>query len=168
MSKVDRLLLADGRVHEVTCALLADGKSSPVVELLEQLDSKIWPAPGVTVFPDEYQVKMKSRFLAQVEHLAEYGDLENGYNRLQAGIWEFKVETLRVSFFDTPGDGSFTPKHGSVETQWDGKVRAVLPDDFDEYIRVGHYFPKTGQRTEQSDVDRSIEVRAEDLSHDAD
>ncbi|MEV8338517.1 hypothetical protein [Leucobacter sp. NPDC077196] len=163
---MDRLLLVDGRVHEITCAVLADGITSPVVDLLEQLDAKSWPAPGITVFPDEYQVKMKSRFLAQAEHLAEFGDLETPYNRLEEGIWEFKIETLRVSFFDTPGDGTFEPKFGTDHTQWDGKTKAILPEDFDEFIRVGHYFPKTGEWATQEDIDRSIEVRAEDLSHD--
>lgn len=167
MTKVTRTVLANGDYHEVACAVLADGVTSPVTELLELLSSGMWEDPHESEFPDEGQARVRQRFLAAVEYLAQNGELSKGYNRLDAGIWEFKIEALRVTFFDTPGDGTYSPKLGADRGySWDGRSRIAFPDDFDEYIRVGHYFGKQSQRTLPEDIARSIEVREEDLAHD--
>lgn len=168
LTNVSRTVLADGDYHEVACAVLCDGVSSPVVELLAQLKEGNWPDPNISEFPDEYQANTRRRFLAQVAHLADFGELEQGFNRLDGGIWEFKVESLRVTFFDTPGDGTFTPKFGEEYDSWDGRRLVEFPTDFDEFIRVGHYFGKDGQKAPPEDVKRSIEVREEDVAHDRD
>lgn len=166
MTKVVRTVLADGACHEVACAVLRDGVTSPVLELLKQLEEGNWPDPNIEEFPDEYQANTRRRFLAHVEYLANFGELEYGFNRLDEGIWEIKVESLRVTFFDTPGDGTFQPKFGEVYDGWDGRRAIAFPTDLDEFIRVGHYFGKDGQKAPPHDVKRSIEVREEDLAHD--
>lgn len=164
MAKVDRLVLVDGDEHEISCAVLADGVTAPVRNLLAELSARVWPDPKADRLPDEYQASMKKRFLAQVAHLADYGELEGQYNYLTEGIWELKVASLRVSFFDTPGDGSFRPKY-SVKSPAVGSL-PMPEEDFDEYIRVGHYFGKDGTKTPDADLKQSLKVRMEDLSHD--
>lgn len=164
MAKDIRLVLVRGEWHEVSCALLADGVTAPVKELLELLDQGEWPDPNVSEFPDERQAKHKLRFLANLEQLADYGDLERDYNFLEDGVWEFKVESLRVTFYDTPGDGTYSPKDGVHFQYW--ARRYELPEDFDYLIRLGHYFGKNSQKAPRAEINRAFEVRKEDLAHD--
>lgn len=164
---MERMILADGDAHEVSCAVLKDGVTSPGVDLLEQLSDRMWPDPKAQVLPDERQVTTKRQFLAQVQHLSDFGELEPGFNRLREGIWELKFWRLRVTFFDTPGDGTYFPKYGEDNHDWSGRNSPLLPE-FDEYIRVGHCFGKTTPQTEPKDISRSIRVREEDLAHDCD
>ena len=162
MSKVCRVVLVDGAAHEVACALRADGVTAPVVDLLELLESQVWPDPDAEEIPDSYQAKIKHRFLASVDHLAEFGELEDGFNVLEDGIWEIKISSLRVTFYDTPGDGTYSPKSVEKLSPW----KVPFPENFDEYIRLGHHFGKTGQVSGKSNIDEAKLVRVEDLSHD--
>ena len=166
MSKVNRQILADGEFHEIACAVLKDGKTSPVLELLAQLDAGVWPDPSVDEFPDERQARDRARFFAEIEHLANEGEPLRGYNYLHDGIWELKIGPLRVTFYDTPGDGTFTAKKGrKAEGYWSASS-FHFPHDFDRYVRLGHYFAKTGRKTLPADLQRSFDVRQEDLEHD--
>lgn len=162
---MNRVLLADGEAHEISCAVLKDGISSPAVELLDLLERNMWPDPKVSELPDARQANAKRRFLAQVNHLAEFGELEPGFNRLKDGVWELKFWALRITFFDTNGDGTYSPKYGSDNYDWSGTNQPELPI-FDDFIRIGHYFGKNSPQTSPSDIYRSLKVREEDLSHD--
>lgn len=95
----------------------------------------------------------------------DFGEPVKNYDYLTDGIWEFKIGPLRVTFYDTPGDGTFSPKQGiRTESHW-GR-RYDFPEEFDEYVRVGHHFAKEAQRTPRKDIERAARVRQEDLSHD--
>lgn len=164
MAKVQRTVVADGSCYEIACAVTADG-TSPAEMALAELADNVWPDPEAEELPDEYQTSMRKRLMAALERLAETGELPRSmYNRLNDGIWEFKFATLRMSFFDTDGEGGWVPKLGtpSVITgpHW------LLPDDFDEFIRLGHTFGKSSQRTNPADLQRCAEVREEDVAYD--
>lgn len=134
--------------------------------MLDLLANKTWPNPNVKRLPDEYQTSQRTRLLALAEAVAEEEPLRrNDFNFLDDGVWELKINDLRVSFFDVDGEGGWVPKNGEKVPAWDGD-RYELPDDFDKLIRVGHYFAKTGKRTAKTDIFRSIEVRKEDVAHD--
>lgn len=165
LTKVSRLVLADGDFYQVQCAVLRDGVSAPAADLLAQLEKGVWRDPAVDRFPDEYQPTVRRRLLAEVEYLAENGELEGQFNRLRMGIWELKIGNLRVTFYDTPGDGTFSPKFGEPYWEWDGSQSWILPD-FDEFVRLGHCFAKDSQKTREIDIQHSIRVREEDISHD--
>lgn len=147
--------------------LRADGVTAPAQILLDELAAGSWEDPGAEVLPDEYQVHLRRRLIALVEQLANEGEIwpESARNSLGDGIWEFKVEGVRLTFFDTDGVGGWVPKLGEQESTWDGGTRWVLPN-FDEHVRLGHAFPKVSQRTLQNDIDESRLVRQEDVSHD--
>ncbi|WP_188680299.1 hypothetical protein [Subtercola lobariae] len=87
---------------------------------------------------------------------------------LEDGVWEFKVSRKRFTFYDTDGTGSFQPKHRI-------RNRDASPHreddywwfpDFDDSVRLGFVFAKTGQTAGQNNIHESIRVRKEDLSHD--
>lgn len=165
MAKVTRRLVADGDAYEISCALRSDG-TSPAAELLDALDDQMWPDPEAELLPDEYQATTRRRLIAHIEMLAWEGDLpRQAYNRLEDGIWEIKVGNLRLSFFDTDGVGGFEPKLGESGPAWDGSALHLLPE-FDDYIRLGHHFPKQSQRTTYEDLQECQNVRLEDVTHD--
>lgn len=159
------MVIADGDYHEVSCCLLEDGVSSPVTTLLDELNNGVWPEPNVTDFPDEYQANYRSRLLAEIEHLCALGVPARDYDYLTEGIWEFKIAGLRVTFFDTPGDGTYSPKVGERATA-SGPRRFHFPDEFDEFVRLGHYFGKDTGKTRQEDLRSAKKIRKEDLAHD--
>lgn len=168
LPKVQRMVIADGEYCEVACAVRADGITSPAAQLLEELSSGNWPDPHAEELPDEHQVKLHRRLIAHAEQLANGEYLPpTAYNRLVEGIWELKVETVRLTFYDTDGEGHWTPKSGTSVATWDGRNRVELPEDFDEFLRLGHAFAKTSQRTLEADLQESMQVREEDVQHDA-
>ena len=165
MSKVRREVIADGDFHEVSVAVLSDG-SSPFLGLLSELEQGLWPDPAQDEFPDSWQPKMRARLLAEFEELADVGEPARDYDYLTDGIWELKIGNLRVTFYDTRGDGTWNKHEGRViDSHWAAR-RREFPDDFDEFVRVGHYFAKTSQKTLARDLEEAKRVREEDLSHD--
>jgi len=158
-------VVADGDWYLVECAVRADGVTSPVSSFLDELGEAAW-APGVgEPFDQDAQVRTRSWFLAACEQFAHTGDLPRcDYNRLRDGIWEFKHFDFRVSFFDTDGTGAYTPKL-SERMPFAGGGYCPLPN-FDEYIRLGHPFPKMSAKTSQTDLNTAATVRREDLRHD--
>ena len=166
MTKVARRLFVDGDYFEVACAVASDGVTSPAARTIDELEVGMWDDPHADSLPDEYQPKLRSQLLAHLTNLANYGDLPpSAYNRLRDGIWEVKVESIRITFFDTDGQGGWTPKLGTRVDKWDG-YRWDLPADFDEYLRLGHSFAKTGQKTPSDHIDASLHMREEDTAHD--
>ena len=167
-SKVARRVVADGTYCEVACAVLADGVTSPASDLLDQLDEAMWPDPEVDQLPDERQTRHRSRLISLCEALADGDDLPAGsWNALPEGMLELKVDGIRVTFYDTDGHGNYSSAAPEYTDRWDGTRQPVLPiDDFQEHIRLGHCFPKTTQKTTMKDIQRSQQVREEDVSHD--
>lgn len=81
-------------------------------------------------------------------------------------MWEFKLGAKRLSFFDTPGDGTYKPKLRPATADAASRGKYYWFPDFDENIRLGHAFPKTGQRTTHEDLEMTSIVREEDIEHD--
>jgi hypothetical protein len=169
LPKVERILVVDGSSYAVECAVEEDG-SSPAGAFLQALASGTWEETIDEDAPDE-QVADYDAFLEFCRRLAESGLPPGGgqYNYLRNGIWEFKRATKRLTWFDTPGDGTFAPKHritDSRQSRYPSTPEWSFPD-FDEYIRLGHAFPKVSQKTADIDLDEAERVRREDLEHDS-
>ncbi len=144
----------------------ADGTTSPASDLLDDLSEGMWDDPEAESLPDEYQPTLRRRLIANIEYFANHGELgRDSYNRLRDGIWEFKASGVRISFYDTDGIGGYDPKHGERVSTWDQRYIYELPE-FDEFIRLGHAFPKTSQKTTEADLASCATVREEDLEHD--
>ncbi len=152
------------------CAVRSDG-SSPAHTFLELLKSGRWEEdPDSEQIPDDEQVKDHHWFIEAIRCFADEGEppYRHAINDLQDGVWEFKKGRKRLSFFDTDGEGGYTPKL-RIRDYHDADV----PDsehwdvpNFDENLRLGHAFPKLGQKTRSEDLTACADIREEDLSHD--
>lgn len=163
---VVRSLVHTGSKHTVRAALAGDGMSQPAMEYLRLLESRMLPLVGIEL-PDDQQVGIYHRLIAKIKRFADGKQLgRTDTNELEDGVFEFKHDVVRISFFDTDGVGSYTPKAGEWFTEWDGKRACKPPTDFDREVRLGHSFEKVGRRAEQSDIDQCIRVRREDVAHD--
>lgn len=168
MTKVSRMVVHEGDWYEVSCAVRADGISSPVAEFLEALKERKW-TPGADESSDmvlDEQVKDYQWFVAKLEYFADYGEFpQNGnWNQLMNGIWEIKRGAIRVSFFDTDGHGNYSPKI-VARVHTGGGGYCPLPE-FDDYVRLGTVFLKGSGKTPPSEIDLAEKVREEDLAHD--
>jgi hypothetical protein len=167
---VERRLIADGRLYRVECAVCADG-SSPASDFLDQLAQGMWaPDPQAAELPSDAQLKDSDVLLEFCQQLAEDGvpPYRTAVNDLDDGIWEFKRGAKRLSFYDTPGDGTFTPKYRIIDLKDSDHVDEDtwwFPD-FDEFIRLGHAFAKSGNYTTAHDIAETKRIRREDLEHD--
>lgn len=160
----------DGDAYEVLCAMEADGCTSPAWNLLEQLRQGEWPDPETTDLPKDAQISLRSKIRALIKMLANEGRLPvQNFNKLREGIWEMKHSDVRLTFYDTPGDGTWTPKDGDVAFDWQQKPFYPQLPDFDEFLRLGHAFekPEDVQKTPEHDIAESLRVRMEDLGHDS-
>ncbi|MFJ6374151.1 hypothetical protein ACIQH9_00345 [Pseudarthrobacter oxydans] len=169
---MERTIIAEGELHEISCAVIADG-SSPAGEVFQLMGSGEWPDDAdADQLPDDAQISDYDLFLVSLEYFSDYGVPHSpgvGMNALTEGIWEFKIRRKRFSFFDTDGLGNkFHPrKFASPE-------EADYPDDehfwhvpcFQELLRIGHCFPKLGAKTTEPQKKRTLQVRWEDLEHD--
>ena len=169
---MDRTVLAQGELHEVSCAVLSDG-TSPADEVLELMSQGRWEDdPEFADLPPDAQIKQHDLFLVAMEFFADNGVPHNAsvtMNALREGIWEFKIAKKRFSFFDTDGMGNkFSPRKCTDREQ------SVDPEDdlfwhvpdFERLIRIGHCFPKLGDKTTEKQIQRTLQVRWEDLNHD--
>jgi len=162
-------MVARGQWCIVECAVREDGETSPARTFLEQLGSGSWPGdPDEPDLPSDAQIRDCDKLLAWCQMLADDGVpyYTHAVNYLRDGMWEFKIGAKRLSFFDTTGDGNYTPK-----PKLDSRPPEVT-DEFwwfpslDPYVRLGHAFPKTGQKTKPTDIAETLTVRKEDVSHD--
>src|SRR5690625_1120152 len=129
LTKVRRYVVADGAYHEVACAVLADGKTSPFLDLLMELQGGTRDESQVEGSADESRARDYERLVAQIEYLAHEGEPSHSFDYLTDGVWEFKIWDLRVTFYDTPGDGTYTPKTGvRNEGHWRQR-RYEFPDE---------------------------------------
>jgi len=161
-----RTVVADGECHLIECAVAADG-SAPALEFLNQLRKGVRETYPVDIDSDA-QVQAYGIILARCEYLARYGEFASRnrkhYNQLWDGIWELKHEELRLSFFDTAGDGTYSPKIAESD-YWGNAPRLPI---FDEFIRLGRGFPKprTMRWTPEAEIRFALRLREEDLEHD--
>jgi hypothetical protein len=169
-TKVEREVVVDAQHYIIECALAEDG-SSPAKDFLDTLEDGMWiKDPNEDDFPSDEQIYDYPKLMYIFEHFAKHGEPPhaNCINFLEKGVWEFKFSDKRVSYFDTPGNGTFTPKN-KVRTRADSEYASHdfwwLPD-FDPYVRLGHSFGKTGEKTDPRDIDRALATREEDLAHD--
>lgn len=153
-------------------ALISD-MSSPSFEAWCEMTAGEWAEdPNFEAAPDDEQIRQSAKLRAGIEFFAEYGFPQASYcnvNALNDGIWEFKLGSVRISFFDTDGLGGFVPKHRVLDRR-----DADFPEDddywwiplFDDQLRLGHCFGKNSQKTEEDDLAETVRVREEDLQHD--
>lgn len=169
---MERTLVAEGAMHEISCAVIADG-TSPAAEVLQIMRCGEWSEdPDAEKLPDDAQIEDYDLFLESLQYFADNGVPHSpavGMNSLDDGIWEFKIRRKRFSFFDTDGTGQkFNPE------KFRNREEADYPDDedfwhvpcFEELIRLGHCFPKLSARTKLQQIRRTLQVRWEDLEHD--
>ncbi|MDY0911579.1 hypothetical protein [Rathayibacter festucae] len=156
-------------------ALAADGASSPAEDALRQIMTGTWEADPEAVaegIPSDAQIQSRAKVMSGIKYFARHGypPRASGVNALRDGIWEFKERYKRISFFDTDGRGGYEPKHKFTERE-----ESDYPDSeywhipsFDECIRLGHCFGKPPEQrtTTEQDIEATLRVRREDLSHD--
>ncbi|MFD3506769.1 hypothetical protein [Nocardia sp. NPDC058666] len=116
------------------------------------------------------QVDTYAKLMHTMQYYAEHGegDRSESMNGLEDGIFEFKAGRARIAFYDTPGDGSHTPKRKLRD-----RDSAPYPDsatwfipDLDPQIRLCNGWPKKGRLAKPSDIGFARKVRTEDLGHD--
>ncbi|ACQ82153.1 conserved hypothetical protein [Beutenbergia cavernae DSM 12333] len=167
MGKVQRRVVADGAVYEVACAVRADAVTSPVSTFLDELAGGLVDASSAPDLAPDEQIGHQAWLEAAFERFAEYGDLPgpHAWNRLRDGVWEIKRFNLRITFFDTDGQGSWDPKLG-----FEGERLWGPPDlpEFDDYIRLATAFVKPPhiRKTPPGEIELAKRVRDEDVSHD--
>lgn len=165
MGKVHRRPIATGTVHEVLCAVLKDGTSSPASDVLDQMAEGTWENPKSEELPDDMQIDLHDQLFAICEDFAEYGTPAslNDINQLGYGMWEFKVGWLRAAFYDTDGEGNHDPKltRFSLRNQdWD-EIPEFCPE-----LRITLCMSKYKQKAVEKELAYARQVRGEDLSHD--
>ncbi|MBH0023811.1 hypothetical protein [Salinibacterium sp. SWN248] len=163
MTKPDRSPIFDSEVvsFHVCYGMRADG-SLPAVSLLDGLEEETLPDfDGPARLLEGLEDKIWALCTGEDLPLA-------AYNYLHDGIWELREKNVRLTYYDTDGIGNFSPKSG--ERKWamgQGKNRNFyIPEEMDKFIRLGHWFKKIGQKTDEADLQNSYQVRVEDLEHD--
>jgi hypothetical protein len=162
-------MVAEGDCYVVECAVRADGVTSPAAAFLDHLAAGTWiEDPDLTEVPDDAQISHYDKFLTFCKVLADEGEpyYARAVNYLRDGVWEFKLGAKRLTFFDTPGDGTYIPKAKPATREEASRGEYYWFPDFDEFVRLGHAFPKIGEQAEESDLVESARVREEDISHD--
>lgn len=159
-----------GAWHTIEYAVRAGG-SEPAKKFLDLLKEGMWEDdPDSESIPDDEQIKDWAKLLDKIRYFASHGEPErkDDVNSLQDGLWEFKVARKRLVFFDTPGDGTYDAK-GKVRN----RVDSAHPEspmwwvpEFDEYLRLANYWPKTDQTADPLDIEEGRKIREEDLDHD--
>lgn len=162
----------DGDWHEaVECAVGADGEA-PAVAFLDALASGEWAddpehdPPG-----DLEQIHDHAMLLAKIEFVGRHGQPEHGgdVKDLRNGIWEFRHGKRRLTYWDTPGDGTWVPKprHRDIsERTTDVDDGFWWYPDLDLFLRLGCAWPKEGQKAPQDKIDEAERLREEDCAHD--
>ena len=163
--------MVSGACYQIEAALLADGATAPALTFLSQMRKGQWrDDTAVTKYPDTAQVAYYHKLLSGLKTFAEHDRIPYGgfVNYLTDGIWEFKLGTARLTFYDTAGDGICIakPKIKDVREVQDPRPDYWWLPRFDEFIRIGHYWSKDGQRAKPADIDRALQMREEDLAHD--
>lgn len=170
----------DSGWHEaVECAVRADG-SSPAYEWLDALRRGASPGDPLYQPPeDPEQVHDYFTLLARLESLGRNGcpGKVDEAKHLEDGVWEIRYGTRRVSYWDTPGDGTYTPKYPVKDVRELPPARRDGSDGWawpywryprmDAVLRVGPGWHKTGDFAPPEKIVEALDTREEDASHDA-
>lgn len=173
MTKVRGVLIHRkvGYRHVVEYAIRTDG-SQPAQDFLKTLKSNAWPNGIVDqVDPDARPADVYYQFISRLKHLARTGHpvFRGACNWLPDGLWDAKADTLRIPFFDVDENGKHTKKNRITDR------RTVDPDNqnedwmfptWDTFLRLTHGFPKTGDFTENDEIELAKKIRDEDLQND--
>ncbi|NII42143.1 hypothetical protein E9228_002801 [Curtobacterium flaccumfaciens] len=152
----------------------ADG-TKPAEEFLADLRRGDWrddPDHAASAgWPDEAQPGDRAMLVQIIRNFADDGKPRRAaqVNVLEEGVWEFKRASKRVTFWDTDGSGSCVTrsKIDDIENAHRGPDDPMWKfPDFEQQLRLGHCFGKTGERTDPQDIQVSIVVKEEDLSYD--
>ncbi|WP_336653178.1 MULTISPECIES: hypothetical protein [unclassified Leucobacter] len=136
------------------------------MEYLRLLQRKMLPLTGMEL-PDEAQINIFHRLIAKIRRFGDGRPLSRtDFNELEDGLFEFKHDVVRISFYDTDGNGRFTPKAGVWYTEWDNSRACALPEDLEEDVRLGYSFEKVSAQTLPEDLEKCKQVRREDIAHD--
>ena len=88
--------------------------SSPALEFVTLLKHGNWREhPEHNPPRDPEQIKDWVMMLAKIEYVGQEGYPDTrttSVNDLEDGIWEFKHGRCRLTYWDTPGDGTYVPK----------------------------------------------------------
>lgn len=156
----------------VECAIRAD-LASPAADFVNQMKGGEWVEdPYFTAPPDENQVHDIGKIVAELEHIADWGypSRMSAVNNLDDGIWEIKIGLHRLAYFDTPGDGTYTPKPRVDDSN---DLPASLQNEFWQYpfmdpvLRLTNGFSKEHQKAPPGQVALALDIRDEDVAHDA-
>jgi hypothetical protein len=169
----------DEGYHEVVeCAVDRTG-TSPASVFLDHLASGTWADdPEYDPPADREQIHDHAKLLIEIEHVGTYGQPRHStvVNHLRNGVWEFKFGARRLTYWDTPGEGSWVakPRYGALAE----RVTPVPgPDevpgggywwypDLDAILRLGCAWPKEGQQAPQDKITEAERLREEDCAHD--
>jgi hypothetical protein len=157
----------------VRCAVRANGRSpadEALTELYEGILAGDLDRKADDPWPDESQPGDFFYLVNVIRHFAEHGEprRRSDINSLRDGTWEFRRSKKRLSFFDTPGDGTYSPKpriRDRKDATYEDSDFWWIPE-FDQEIRLGHFFLKDSQQTEETDISECLAVREEDVEHD--
>ncbi|GAB4076402.1 hypothetical protein [Nostocoides australiense] len=169
MAKVERRLVVKGAFYDVECAVAANGVA-PAAVFLDELKRGIWDGdPDDHDRPSDAQIHEYDLCLSLIADLARTGEptYATAVNYLDDGLWELKFGNKRMTFFDTPGDGTYDAKP-KIRDRRDapyGSEYWWFPD-FDSTLRLGHCFTKQDQKTDATDIAAAQRLREEDLKHD--
>jgi hypothetical protein len=164
--------LHDAGWHEVVeCAVRSDG-SSPAGQWLAEMKAGVRRGDPRHLPPeDREQIHDYWKILAKVEYVGTYGRPErrSDVNDLEAGTWEFRHGVRRLSYWDTPGDGTFQPKLRVKD------VRTIPEDERDDFwwyprmdvvLRLGCAWDKDGPLAPPAKIVEACLIREEDVAHD--
>lgn len=169
MAKVkQRRLVVKGAFYDIECAWATDG-SEPAGQFLDELKRGMWDGdPDDSERPSDEQIYDYPAILAILRKVATDGEPPHAraVNHLERGVWEFKRGNKRLSFFDTPGDGTFVEKPRILDRADGVDSEYWWFPDFDTQLRLGHCFAKQGEVALPEDVRRSVDLREEDVTHD--
>lgn len=154
----------------IECAVRED-LTSPAEEFLSALAGGNWTAdPRDNPPADPEQIHDYAKLLARIEFLGingspQYGDAV-GY--LHSGIWELRYSARRLTYWDTPGDGTWTEhaEHDDYRTCDRPDDQYWRYPDMDEILRLGVAWPKLGQAAPQDAIAEAVRIREEDCAHD--
>lgn len=162
--------------YEVSFAIAADG-SMPAQQALREMSEGVWvedPEVDPENLPNDAQMDDYVYMLEELEYFAEFGYTSGGkfrINVLVGGLWEFKEGFKRLSFFDTDGQGTCSPKWWQQDPGYFPKDSGADPDlapYLDYELRIGHCFgkPPETRKTEEADKRTALKIMEEDLAYD--
>ncbi|MCA4725795.1 hypothetical protein H8Z58_23475 [Mycolicibacterium fortuitum] len=166
--RMDRRMIVKGQLHQVDCAVREDG-SAPAGRFLDALKKGMWDRADAAGPVDE-QISDYHWFLNAIAYWANTGEpvYRDAVKALRDGVWEFRHDDKRLTFFDTDGNGGYTaklPAQSHSEAEAPDSEYWQIPY-FDHLIRLGHAFTKVSQKTSEHDLAESQTTREEDLAHD--